>query len=64
METRGGMSRRANCWDNAVAESFFSTLKIELAHDADWGTHADAHRVLRCLMDLGFTLSAIRLDDN
>ena len=24
------MSRRANCWDNAVAESFFSTLKTEL----------------------------------
>jgi transposase InsO family protein len=23
------MSRRANCWDNAVAESFFSTLKME-----------------------------------
>jgi putative transposase len=36
------MSRRGNCWDNAVAESFFSTLKIELAHDADWRTHADA----------------------
>ena len=24
------MSRRGNCWDNAVAESFFSTLKTEL----------------------------------
>ena len=28
---------------NAVAESFFSTLKIELAHDADWTTHAEAY---------------------
>jgi putative transposase len=37
------MSRRGNCWDNAVAESFFSTLKIELAHEADWTTHAEAH---------------------
>jgi transposase InsO family protein len=36
------MSRRGNCWDNAVAESFFSTLKIELVHDADWGTHEQA----------------------
>jgi transposase InsO family protein len=36
------MSRRGNCWDNAVAESFFSTLKIELAHVADWTTHAEA----------------------
>ena len=23
------MSRKANCWDNAVAESFFATLKRE-----------------------------------
>jgi putative transposase len=23
------MSRRRNCWDNAVAESFFKTLKVE-----------------------------------
>ena len=36
------MSRRGNCWDNAVAESFFSTLKIELAYTADWATRADA----------------------
>jgi putative transposase len=27
------MSRRANCWDNAVAESFFSSLKTELVHN-------------------------------
>ena len=26
----GSMSRKGNCWDNAVAESFFSTLKREL----------------------------------
>jgi putative transposase len=24
------MSRRGNCWDNAIAESFFSSLKSEL----------------------------------
>ena len=28
---------------NAVAESFFSTLKIELVHDADWATHGEAY---------------------
>ena len=27
------MSRRANCWDNAVAESFFATLKKELSYE-------------------------------
>ncbi len=27
------MSRRGNCWDNAVAESFFGTLKMELIYE-------------------------------
>jgi len=30
------MSRRANCWDNAVAESFFGTLKNELIYRRPW----------------------------
>ncbi len=29
------MSRKGNCWDNAVAESFFATLKTELVHGED-----------------------------
>lgn len=36
------MSRRGNCWDNAVAESFFASLKVELVHDAAWTTRAAA----------------------
>jgi transposase InsO family protein len=36
------MSRRANCWDNAVAESFFSTLKTELVHNVIFTTKASA----------------------
>lgn len=30
------MSRKGNCWDNAVAESFFSTLKNELIYRRTW----------------------------
>jgi putative transposase len=30
------MSRTGNCWDNAVAESFFATLKNELVHRRTW----------------------------
>ena len=30
------MSRRGNCWDNAVVESFFATLKTELIHHSDY----------------------------
>ena len=29
----GSMSRKGNCWDNACAESFFHTIKIELIND-------------------------------
>jgi putative transposase len=36
------MSRKGNCYDNAVAESFFSTLKNELIHDRDYHTRDEA----------------------
>ncbi|MEO0539199.1 MAG: IS3 family transposase [Cyanobacteria bacterium P01_A01_bin.123] len=36
------MSRRGNCWDNAVAESFFGTLKSELIHPTAFLTRAAA----------------------
>ena len=34
------MSRKANCWDNAVAESFFKTLKLELVNQIESKTIA------------------------
>jgi putative transposase len=34
------MSRRGNCWDNAVAESFFSSLKSELIKKRIYPTRA------------------------
>jgi transposase InsO family protein len=30
------MGRRATCYDNAVAESFFATYKKELIHTRPW----------------------------
>jgi len=39
---RGSMSRKGNCWDNAVVESFFASLKTELVHEARWQTRAEA----------------------
>jgi transposase InsO family protein len=36
------MSRRANCYDNAVAESFFATLEWELIERSDWRTRDEA----------------------
>jgi len=36
------MSRKGDCWDNAVAESFFSTLKAERVHRTDYITRSQA----------------------
>jgi len=33
------MSRKGDCWDNAVAESFFATIKAELIEHAVYATH-------------------------
>lgn len=35
------MSRKGNCWDNAVAESFFATIKAELINDHRWVTRLE-----------------------
>ena len=36
------MSRAGNCYDNAVAESFFGTLKTELVNRKRYPTRAEA----------------------
>lgn len=36
------MSRRGDCWDNAVMESFWSTFKCELVHQAHYQTREQA----------------------
>lgn len=36
------MSRKANCWDNAVVESWNATLKTELIHRYRWATREEA----------------------
>jgi len=40
------MSRKGDCYDNAVAESFFSTLKNELLWDRDFRTRVEARSAL------------------
>ncbi len=40
------MSRKGNCWDNAVAESFFHTLKTELTHHVIFETRAEANQAI------------------
>jgi len=40
----GSMSKKGDCWDNAVAESFFHTLKVELVHRYIFKTREQAKR--------------------
>jgi len=40
------MSRKGNCWDNAVAESFFATLKAELDPGRVFSTRREARRLV------------------
>jgi len=45
---KSSMSRKGNCWDNAVAESFFATLKGELIYRRDW---RDGHQVREAVFE-------------
>ena len=38
----GSMSRKGNCWDNAVMERFFLSLKTQRVWQRDYANHADA----------------------
>jgi putative transposase len=40
------MSRKGNCWDNAVAESFFHTLKTELTNHYQFNNQQEARNVI------------------
>ena len=47
--TAGGVcsvSRKGNCWDNAVVESFFATLKRELVRKKTFATRDDARAAI------------------
>ena len=45
------MSRTGNCYDNAPAESFFSTLKAELVEAEEFATHTHARSAILCYVE-------------
>ncbi|MFC2125438.1 IS3 family transposase, partial [Bacteroidota bacterium] len=36
------MSRKGDCWDNAVAESFFKSIKTEMIYHCEFKTRQEA----------------------
>ena len=45
-QVRPSVGRPGTCWDNAVAESFFATLKTELVYRHAWPTHQAARTAI------------------
>ena len=46
LDIRISMSRKGNCWDNAVMERFFGTVKRECTAQMNFLTHQEAHTAL------------------
>jgi putative transposase len=47
-------SRPRQCWDNAVAESWFSSLKNELIDRRSWPTRAAVRRAIFAYIELWY----------
>ena len=45
------MSRKGNCWDNAVAESFFKTIKCELIYRTSFNSFTQAYEKIENYID-------------
>ncbi len=48
------MSRTGNCYDNAYAETFFHTLKVELVHRSQFETRQEAENAIREYIDFWY----------
>ena len=53
------MSRKGNCLDNAVAESFFSNLKNELVHHVVFETRDEARMAIFDYMEVFYNCKCL-----
>ncbi len=56
------MSRKGDCWDNSVAESFFGSIKTERVFDSSYATREEARRDIVDYIEM-FYNSRRRLSD-
>ena len=54
------MSGMGNCYDNAVAESFFHTLKVEMVHGEHFANRQDMHRTIFEYIEVDYNLNRRR----
>jgi putative transposase len=53
------MSRKGDCWDNAVAESFFATIKGEMIDHEDFQTRAEATAAIADYIDAFYNVKRL-----
>ena len=58
-EIQCSMSRKGDCWDNAVAESFFHTLKVELIHGKTYNTRQEAKMAIFEYIEVFFIIGNV-----
>jgi putative transposase len=58
------MSRKGDCWDNAVAESFFHTLKVELIHQYKFKTREQAMKMIFEYIEIFYNQTRIHSANN
>ena len=56
------MSRRGNCHDNAVVESFFGTLKTELVHRHQWTSRRSARSAIHDYIEIHYNRRRLHSD--
>lgn len=58
------MSRRGNCYDNAVAESFFHSLKTELIHHCKFETRSQANQAIFEYIEVWYNRQRLHSSNN
>jgi len=58
------MSKKGDCWDNAVSESFFHTLKTELTHHENFQTKAEANEKIFEYIEIFYNRQRLHSSNN
>ena len=58
------MSRKGDCWDNAVSESFFHSLKTELVHHENYQTKAQANQSIFEYIEIFYNRKRLHSSNN
>jgi putative transposase len=63
-EVTQSMSRKGNCWDNAVSESFFHTLKTELTYHYNFETRQEAKQIIFKYIEVFYNRQRLHSSNN